>query len=105
MSGDLAGVVNAFEVSRRTMRNIRQNLVWAFGYNTALIPVAMGVLYPVLGLLLSPVIAAAAMALSSVSVLANALRLRRIKTAMREGGGGEEVAATAEPVLQPVAAE
>jgi len=107
MSGDLAGVVNAFEVSRRTMRNIRQNLIWAFGYNTALIPIAAGVLYPVLGLLLSPVVAAGAMALSSVSVLANALRLRRIKTAMREGGGGVEIApapATV-PVLEPVAAE
>jgi P-type Cu+ transporter len=103
MSGDLAGVVNAFEVSRRTMRNIRQNLIWAFGYNTALIPIAAGVLYPVMGVLLSPVVAAGAMALSSVSVLANALRLRRIKTAMHEGGG--EVESVPAPVLQPVAAE
>ncbi|MBT8411728.1 MAG: heavy metal translocating P-type ATPase [Octadecabacter sp.] len=87
ISGDLTGVVNAFEVSHRTMRNIRQNLIWAFAYNTALIPVAAGVLFPVLGVLLSPVFAAAAMALSSVSVLANALRLRRIKPAMREGSG------------------
>ncbi len=84
MSGDLRGVVNAVEVSRRTMSNIRQNLVWAFGYNAALIPVAAGVLYPAFGLLLSPVFAAAAMALSSVSVLTNALRLRRIAPAMRE---------------------
>jgi len=85
MSGDLRGVVNAVEVSRRTMTNIRQNLVWAFGYNTALIPVAAGVLYPAFGLLLSPVFAAGAMALSSVSVLTNALRLRRIAPAMDEG--------------------
>jgi P-type Cu+ transporter len=84
MSGDLRGVVNAVEVSRRTMSNIRQNLIWAFGYNTALIPVAAGVLYPAFGLLLSPVFAAGAMALSSVSVLTNALRLRRIRPAMDE---------------------
>ncbi len=85
MSGDLRGVVNAVEVSKRTMSNIRQNLVWAFGYNVALIPVAAGVLYPAFGLLLSPVFAAGAMALSSVSVLTNALRLRRIAPAMNEG--------------------
>ena len=84
MSGDLRGVVNAFEVSKRTMTNIRENLFWAFGYNTALIPVAAGVLYPAFGLLLSPVLAAAAMALSSVFVLTNALRLRRIKPPMDE---------------------
>ncbi len=79
MSGDLKGVVNAFDISQRTMQNIRQNLFWAFGYNTLLIPVAAGVLYPVNGVLLSPVLAAGAMALSSVFVLTNALRLRRIK--------------------------
>ena len=84
MSGDLRGVVNAFEVSRRTMSNIKQNLGWAFGYNTALVPVAAGVLYPSFGLLLSPVLAAGAMALSSVFVLTNALRLRWIKPAMDE---------------------
>ncbi|MFC4732580.1 heavy metal translocating P-type ATPase [Salipiger abyssi] len=84
MSGDLRGVVNAFEVSTRTMRNIRENLFWAFGYNTALIPVAAGVLYPAFGLLLSPMLAAGAMALSSVFVLTNALRLRRIAPAMDE---------------------
>ena len=84
MSGDLRGVVNAFEVSRRTMRNIRENLFWAFGYNTALIPVAAGVLYPTFGVLLSPVLAAGAMGLSSVFVLTNALRLRRIAPAMDE---------------------
>ncbi|WP_121628983.1 heavy metal translocating P-type ATPase [Tropicibacter alexandrii] len=86
MSGDLRGVVNAFEISRRTMRNIRQNLFWAFGYNTALIPVAAGVLYPAFGVLLSPMLAAGAMALSSVFVLTNALRLRRVAPAMDEGG-------------------
>ena len=84
ISGDLRGVVNALEVSRSTMRNIRQNLFWAFGYNVALIPVAAGVLYPVSGLLLSPVLAAGAMALSSVFVLTNALRLRRVRPAMDE---------------------
>ena len=85
MSGDLRGVVNAFEISQRTMRNIRQNLFWAFGYNTALIPVAAGALYPAFGVLLSPMLAAGAMALSSVFVLTNALRLRRVAPAMDEG--------------------
>jgi Cu+-exporting ATPase len=84
MSGDLRGVVNAVAVSQATMRNIRQNLGWAFGYNVALVPVAAGVLYPVFGLLLSPVFAAAAMALSSVSVVSNALRLRRLRPVMDE---------------------
>ncbi len=85
MSGDLRGVVNAHGVSRATMRNIRQNLFWAFGYNTALIPVAAGVLYPAFGVLLSPVLAAGAMAVSSVFVLTNALRLRRLRPVMDEG--------------------
>ncbi len=76
MSGDIRGVSNAFEISQRTMRNIRQNLFWAFAYNTALIPVAAGVLYLFGGPLLSPMLAAGAMALSSVFVLSNALRLR-----------------------------
>jgi Cu+-exporting ATPase len=84
MSGDLGGVVNALEISGATMRNIRQNLIWAFAYNAALIPVAAGVLYPAFGLLLSPVFAAGAMALSSVSVLTNALRLRKIRPLMSE---------------------
>ncbi|WP_108862308.1 heavy metal translocating P-type ATPase [Ruegeria sp. Alg231-54] len=79
MSGDLTGVVNAFDISQRTMSNIRQNLFWAFSYNTLLIPVAAGVLYPFGGPLLSPVLAAGAMALSSVFVLTNALRLRWVK--------------------------
>ncbi|MDX5446079.1 MAG: heavy metal translocating P-type ATPase [Zoogloeaceae bacterium] len=76
MSGDLAGVPRAIALSRATMRNIRQNLFWAFAYNTALIPLAAGVFYPAFGLLLSPIFAAAAMSLSSVFVLSNALRLR-----------------------------
>jgi len=100
MSGDLRGVVNAFEVSTRTMRNIRQNLFWAFGYNVALIPVAAGVLYPAFGLLLSPVLAAGAMSLSSVFVLTNALRLRRVRPAMDETQTARPVA-----VLSPAAAE
>ncbi|MFD3190813.1 heavy metal translocating P-type ATPase [Sedimentitalea sp. HM32M-2] len=101
MSGDLLGVVNAFDVSARTMRNIRQNLFWAFGYNAALIPVAAGLLYPAFGLMLSPVLAAAAMALSSVFVLTNALRLRLIPPALSEPGEASGAAAR----LQPQAAE
>lgn len=77
MSGDLQGVETACKISAAAMRNIRQNLFWAFGYNTALIPVAAGALFAPFGLLLSPILAAAAMALSSVFVLTNALRLRR----------------------------
>jgi len=79
ISGDLDGVVTAIALSRATMRNIRQNLFWAFGYNTLGIPVAAGVLFPVIGLLLSPMIAAGAMALSSMSVVGNANRLRRFR--------------------------
>ena len=79
MSGDLKGVVNAIDLSRRVLRNIRQNLFWAFAYNTALIPVAAGVLYPAFGLQLSPVLGAGAMALSSIFVLSNALRLRGVR--------------------------
>ena len=74
--GDLAAIARARALSAATMRNIRQNLFFAFAYNALGVPVAAGVLYPALGLLLSPIIAAAAMALSSVSVIANALRLR-----------------------------
>ena len=79
MSGDLRGLVTAIALSRATMRNIRQNLFWAFAYNVILIPVAMGVLYPFTGMLLDPIFAAAAMALSSVTVVSNALRLRRFR--------------------------
>lgn len=81
MSGDLRGVGTAHDVSTRTMRNIRQNLFWAFGYNTALIPVAAGVLFVPFGMLLSPMLAAGAMALSSVFVLSNALRLKKLSAA------------------------
>lgn len=84
MSGNLTGVVNALHVSQLTMQNIRQNLFWAFGYNALLIPVAAGVFYPVFGLLLSPVLAAGAMSLSSVFVLSNALRLRWVTPALAE---------------------
>jgi len=85
MSGDLAGVVNALTISRAVMRNIRQNLFWAFAYNAALIPVAAGLFYPLTGWLLSPMLAAGAMALSSVFVVTNALRLRRVQPALQEG--------------------
>ena len=90
MSGDLRGLVTAIALSRATMRNIRQNLFWAFAYNVILIPVAMGVLYPFTGMLLDPIFAAAAMALSSVTVVSNALRLRQFRPA---------------PVAQPAPAE
>ncbi len=79
VKGDLRGIARAAVLSRATMRNIRQNLVFAFGYNALGIPVAAGVLYPVFGLLLSPIFAGAAMALSSLSVVTNALRLNRVK--------------------------
>lgn len=81
MSGDLKGVVAAIELSRRTMRTMKQNLFWAFVYNVVCIPVAAGALYPLLGLLLSPILASAAMAFSSTSVVMNSLRLRRFQVA------------------------
>jgi len=83
MSGALRGIVTAIALSRATMGNIRQNLFWAFAYNVILIPVAMGVLYPFTGILLDPILAAAAMALSSVTVVSNALRLRRFQVPRR----------------------
>src|SRR5664279_4920864 len=79
VQGDLRGIAKAVRLSRATMRNIRQNLVFAFVYNALGIPLAAGVLYPFFGLLLSPIIAGAAMSLSSVSVITNSLRLRRVK--------------------------
>ncbi len=79
VKGDLRGIARALLLSRATMRNIRQNLVFAFGYNALGVPVAAGVLYPALGLLLSPAFASLAMSLSSVSVIGNALRLRTVK--------------------------
>ena len=79
LGGDLVGIVRARKLAKATLRNIKQNLFFAFAYNAAGIPIAAGILYPVFGLLLSPMIAAAAMSLSSVSVISNALRLRRVK--------------------------
>ncbi|MFO0624349.1 MAG: hypothetical protein U0325_01930 [Polyangiales bacterium] len=84
MRGDLRGVVQALELSRATMRTIRQNLFWAFAYNVVGIPLAAGALYPLLGWMLSPMFASAAMSLSSVSVVSNSLRLNGFRTA-----GGE----------------
>jgi Cu+-exporting ATPase len=79
LKGDLRGIAKARRLSAATMRNIRQNLFFAFVYNVAGIPVAAGLLYPWFGILLSPIVAAAAMALSSVSVIGNALRLRFVR--------------------------
>ena len=79
VSGDLNAVVTAIALSRATMRTIKQNLFWAFAYNAALIPIAAGVLYPPFGILLNPIFAAAAMGLSSVTVVGNSLRLRRFR--------------------------
>jgi len=85
VGGDLRGVVAAVDLSRRTIRVIRENLVWAFGYNVVLIPVAAGVLYPIWGVLLSPILAGAAMAFSSVSVVTNSLRLKKWRSAAGAG--------------------
>jgi Cu+-exporting ATPase len=98
MSGDLRGVANALALSRATIRNIRQNLFWAFAYNTALIPVAAGLLYPAFGILLSPVFAAAAMAASSVCVVTNAVRLRGFRPPMAEAPRPDRGARPAEAV-------
>jgi Cu+-exporting ATPase len=94
IGGDLRGIVTAIALSRKTVGVIKQGLFWAFGYNVLLIPVAMGVLYPVLGVLLNPALAAAAMAMSSVSVVTNALRLR-----------GFRPPASPEAILHPPLAE
>ena len=81
VKGDLTGIIRARKLSHATMRNIKQNLFWAFVYNAVGVPVAAGVLYPFFGILLSPMVAAAAMSFSSVSVIVNALRLRTLKIA------------------------
>jgi len=78
LKGDLVGIARARALSRATMRNIRQNLFFAFAYNALGVPIAAGILYPFFGLLLSPIFASAAMTFSSVSVITNALRLRRV---------------------------
>ncbi|QEL26383.1 copper-translocating P-type ATPase [Bosea sp. F3-2] len=91
MSGDVMGVPRAIALSQAVIANIRQNLAWAFGYNALLIPVAAGVLYPAFGILLSPVFAGLAMALSSVSVVTNALRLKRFRIPASHGVAGQEV--------------
>ncbi len=93
MSGDLRGVANAIALSKATIRNIRQNLFWAFAYNAALVPVAAGILYPANGVLLSPVLAAGAMALSSVFVLTNALRLKSVRPPLLDRSSGMQLAA------------
>lgn len=98
MSGDLKGVVNALHVSRLTMRNIHQNLFWAFGYNVVLIPVAAGVFYSAFGWMLSPALAAGAMALSSLFVVSNALRLRWIAPTRSESLPG----VSPDPDLVPI---
>ncbi|CUH89082.1 Copper-transporting P-type ATPase [Phaeobacter sp. CECT 5382] len=98
VSGDLRRTLDALTISRATMRNIRQNLGWAFGYNILLVPVAAGVLYPFGGPLLSPALAAGAMALSSVFVLSNALRLHRLKSGIDEG---DTVQSPALPIHSP----
>jgi Cu+-exporting ATPase len=79
VKGDLRALARARRLSRATMRNVRQNLAFAFAYNLIAVPIAAGVLYPIAGLLLSPMLASAAMSLSSVSVIGNALRLRRVR--------------------------
>jgi Cu+-exporting ATPase len=99
MSGDPLGVVTAQEVSARVMANIRQNLVWAFGYNVLLIPVAAGLLYPAFGWMLSPMLAAGAMALSSLFVLGNALRLRLIPAPISMSGSRPEPVVTNAEVM------
>ena len=90
--GDLRGVVTAVDLSRRTIRVIKENLVWAFGYNVVLIPVAAGVLYPIWGVLLSPILAGAAMAFSSVSVVTNSLRLKKFQGEAEDSKGGQAMA-------------
>jgi Cu+-exporting ATPase len=95
MSGDLRGVVNALDISKRTLRNIKQNYFWAFFYNVLLIPVAAGVFFRAFGVLFSPMLAAAAMGFSDIFVVGNALRLRNLRPILR--------APAAQQVQQPAA--
>ncbi len=98
MSGDLRGIINATTLSRRTLRTIWLNFFWAYAYNVALIPIAAGALYPLLGLLLNPILAAGAMSISSLFVLTNSLRLRGFRPPLDGGARGEAgAAAVAEP--------
>ena len=85
MSGDLRGIVNATALANKTLRTIRLNFFWAYAYNVALIPLAAGVFYPLLGVLLNPMLAAAAMSMSSVFVVTNSLRLRRFRAPLTVG--------------------
>jgi P-type E1-E2 ATPase len=100
MSGNLRNVANAIALSEATVANIRQNLFWAFAYNVILIPVAAGILYPLFGIVMSPMLAAFAMALSSVSVVTNALRLRRFALPYRDDltSSKSDVCQSAQPV-------
>jgi Cu+-exporting ATPase len=100
LSPDPRTLVTALDVSAATMRNIRENLFWAFAYNVALIPIAAGVLYPITGLLLDPILAAGAMAFSSVSVVANALRLRGWRPGRVSSAAGDR----GQPATSPSAA-
>jgi Cu+-exporting ATPase len=97
MRGDLRALVDAVDLSRRTRRTILGNFVWAYGYNVVLIPLAAGALYPVAGLLLSPMVAAGAMSLSSIFVLTNSLRLRRFSSHARGDGSPAAIPATQSP--------
>ena len=95
MSGDLRGIINAVALSRRTMKTIVGNFVWAYAYNVALIPIAAGALYPVLRLLLNPMLAAGAMSISSLFVLTNSLRLKRFRPQLAESAAAREEAPAA----------
>jgi Cu+-exporting ATPase len=105
MRGDLQSVVQAIALSRRTMRTMKQNLFWAFAYNVVCVPVAAGVLYPAFGVLLSPILASGAMALSSVSVVMNSLRLRRFATGASSAATRPvDAASSSAPRTRPLAA-
>ena len=84
ISGDLRGIVNAVALARKTLRTIRGNFFWAYAYNVALIPLAAGAFFPLFGILLNPMLAAAAMSISSVFVVTNSLRLRRFRAPLAE---------------------